>query len=132
VIGVDPCRGWSARRVARDHPLFGLLVIDETSRLKDRAASAPARSEGRRALPARWGLTGTLGQTPPDLFMPAAIIATGRCGATPSSLAKRHFRAIRLARVGSCRRRRIAAEFGTIAMMVADTTCPTRRRSTSW
>jgi len=45
VIGVDLVQ-WLVEELASladDHPLWDVLIIDETSRLKDRAASAPAR-----------------------------------------------------------------------------------------
>src|SRR5262245_44204906 len=80
-IGVDLVP-WLVRElaaVADDSPLFDVLVIDETSRLKDpsgKRARALLKVAGR--FRTRWGLTGTpRPNSSRDLFMPAAIIAAG-------------------------------------------------------
>src|SRR5215813_3399411 len=62
VIGVDlvPWLVSELAAFADDHPLFDVLIIDETSRLKDpsgKRARALLKSAGR--FRARWGLTGT-------------------------------------------------------------------------
>jgi Superfamily II DNA/RNA helicases, SNF2 family len=62
VIGVDlvPWLVGELAAVADDHPIFDLLVIDETSRLKDpsgKRARALLKVAGR--FRTRWGLTGT-------------------------------------------------------------------------
>src|SRR5262249_45418533 len=65
--------------LADDHPLFDVLIIDETSRLKDPSGKR-ARSLLRIAkrFRTRWGLTGTpRPNSSQDLFMPAAIITNG-------------------------------------------------------
>src|SRR5215813_13336747 len=78
VIGVDlvPWLVGELAAFADDHPLFDLLIIDETSRLKDpsgKRARALARVAGR--FHTRWGLTGTpRPNSAQDLFMPATII----------------------------------------------------------
>src|SRR5262249_15167401 len=81
VIGVDlvPWLVEELANVADDHPLFDLLIVDETSRLKD-----PSGKRGRALLQiagrfkTRWGLTGTpRPNSAMDLFMPAAIITDG-------------------------------------------------------
>ena len=78
-----------------DHPLFDLLVIDETSRLKDpsgKRARALLKIAGR--FRTRWGLTGTpRPNSSMDLFMPAAIITDGALwGRAFVPWQKRHFR----------------------------------------
>jgi superfamily II DNA or RNA helicase len=89
VIGVDLVP-WLVNELAgvpADHPLFDVLVIDETSRLKDpsgKRARALMKIAGR--FKTRWGLTGTpRPNSAMDLFMPAAIITDGRSGGAPSS-----------------------------------------------
>jgi superfamily II DNA or RNA helicase len=81
VIGVDlvPWLVSELAAFAADHPLFDLLVIDETSKLKDpsgKRARALLKVAGR--FRTRWGLTGTpRPNSARDLFMPAAIITDG-------------------------------------------------------
>src|SRR5262249_19905318 len=81
VIGVDlvPWLVSELAAFANDHPLFDLLVIDETSRLKDpsgKRARALLKIAGR--FKTRWGLTGTpRPNSSRDLFMPAAVITDG-------------------------------------------------------
>jgi len=81
VIGVDnvPWLVDELAGVADAHPLFDLLVIDETSRLKDpsgKRARALLKIAGR--FRTRWGLTGTpRPNSSLDLFMPTAIITDG-------------------------------------------------------
>jgi len=63
VIGVDlaPWLVGELATVADDHPLFDMLIVDETSRFKDpsgKRARALAKIAGR--FQTRWGLTGTL------------------------------------------------------------------------
>ena len=97
VIGVDlvPWLVGELAAVADDHPLFDLLVIDETSRLKDpsgKRARALLKVAGR--FRTRWGLTGTpRPNSSQDLFMPAAIITDGALwGRAFVPWQKRHFR----------------------------------------
>jgi len=81
VIGVDlvPWLVGELAAFADGHPLFDMLVIDETSRLKDpsgKRARALLKVAGR--FRTRWGLTGTpRPNSSQDLFMPAAIITDG-------------------------------------------------------
>jgi hypothetical protein len=114
-----------------DHPLFDLLIIDETSRLKDPAGKrsrALLRMAGR--FRTRWGLTGTpRPNSSQDLFMPTAIITDGALwGRAFVPWQKRHFRPRDpfgrewVALPGA--EERIAADFGTIAMTVADEDMP--------
>ena len=84
-----------------EHPLFDLLLIDEISRLK-----SPASKRARALLPIaarfrnRWGLTGTPRPNgEQDLFMPAAVITAGACGAAASPLAAATVPADRLQRL---------------------------------
>jgi hypothetical protein len=133
VIGVDlvPWLVDELAVVADDHTLFDILVIDETSRLKDpsgRRARALLKIAGR--FKTRWGLTGTpRPNSAMDLFMPAAIITDGALwgrGFIPWQ--KRHFRP----RDPFGRKwtplpdaeNKIAADFGTVAMTVADADMP--------
>jgi hypothetical protein len=133
VIGVDlvPWLTSELATVADDHPLFDMLIIDETSRLKDpsgKRARALARSAGR--FRTRWGLTGTpRPNSSQDLFMPAAIITDGALwGRALIPWQKQHFRPRDpfgrewVALPGA--EEKIATEFGTIAMMVADEDMP--------
>jgi SNF2-related domain len=133
VIGVDlvPWLVSELATVADDHPLFDVLVIDETSRLKDpsgKRARALARVAGR--FRTRWGLTGTpRPNSSQDLFMPAAIITTGALwGRAFVPWQKRHFRPRDpfgrewAALPGA--EERIAADFGGVAMTVADADMP--------
>jgi hypothetical protein len=133
VIGIDlvPWLVGELATVADDHPLFDLLVIDETSRLRDpsgKRARALLGIAGR--FKTRWGLTGTpRPNSSMDLFMPAAIITDGALwGRAFIPWRKRHFRPRDrferewVALPGA--EAPIAAEFGTIAMMVADADMP--------
>ena len=112
-------------------PLFDVLVIDETSRLKDpsgKRARALLQVAGR--FRTRWGLTGTpRPNSAMDLFMPAAIITDGALwGRAFVPWQKRHFRPRDpfkrewVALPGA--ETQIAAEFGTVAMTVADADMP--------
>ena len=106
-------------------------MIDETSRLKDpsgkRARALLKVSERFRT---RWGLTGTpRPNSSQDLFMPAAIITDGALwGRAFVPWQKRHFRPRDpfgrdwAALPGA--EEQIAADFGTIAMTVADDDMP--------
>jgi hypothetical protein len=133
VIGID-LAPWLVRElaaVADDHPLFDLLVIDETSRLKDpsgKRARALLKISGR--FRTRWGLTGTpRPNSSQDLFMPAAILTDGALwGRAFVPWQKRFFRPCDpfgrewTALPGA--EEKIAADFGTIAMTVADADMP--------
>jgi SNF2-related domain len=133
VIGVDlvPWLVGELAAVADDHPLFDALIIDETSRLKDpsgKRARALLKVAGR--FRTRWGLTGTpRPNSSRDLFMPAAIITDGALwGRAFVPWQKRHFRSRDpfgrewVALPGT--EERIAADFGTVAMTVADEDMP--------
>ena len=129
MIGVDlvPWLVGELAGFADDHPLFDMLVIDETSRLKDpsgKRARALLKVAGR--FRTRWGLTGTpRPNSSQDLFMPAAIITDGALwGRAFVPWQKRHFRPRDpfgrewMALPGA--EEQIAADFGTVAMTVAD------------
>jgi hypothetical protein len=114
-----------------DDPLFDMLIIDETSRLKNptgKWSRALLKIAGR--FQTRWGLTGTpRPNSAMDLFMPAAIITDGALWGRSFTLwQKQHFRAVDLyerewvPRPGA--EGRIAADFGTVAMTVADEDMP--------
>jgi hypothetical protein len=133
VIGVDlvPWLVSELAAIADDHPLFDLLIIDETSRLKDpsgKRSRALARIAGR--FKTRWGLTGTpRPNSSMDLFMPAAIITNGALwGRAFIPWQKRHFRPRdpfgREWRALPGAEEKIAAEFGSVAMTVADEEMP--------
>jgi len=132
-IGVDlvPWLVGEFAGVADDHPLFDVLVIDETSRLKDpigKRARALLKAAGR--FRTRWGLTGTpRPNSSMDLFMPAAIVTKGALwGRAFVPWQKRHFRPRDpfgrewLALPGA--EEKIAVAFGTVAMTVADEDMP--------
>ena len=133
VIGIDlvPWLTDELAGFADDHPIFDLMVIDETSRLKDssgKRARALARIASR--FRTRWGLTGTpRPNSSRDLFMPASIITAGALwGRAFGPWQKRHFRPLDpfgrewAALPGA--EARIATNFGTVAMMVADADMP--------
>jgi SNF2-related domain len=133
VIGIDnvPWLVDELAGLADDHPLFDMLVIDETSRLKDpsgKRARALLKVAGR--FRTRWGLTGTpRPNSSQDLFMPTAIISDGALwGRAFVPWQKQHFRPRdRFEREWIAlpwAEERIAAEFGTIAMTVADQDMP--------
>jgi hypothetical protein len=116
---------------AHDHPLFDVLVIDETSRLKDpsgKRARALVKVAGR--FRTRWGLTGTpRPNSSRDLFMPAAIITDGALwGRAFLPWQERHFRPCDpfgrewVALPGA--EEHIAADFAAVAMTVADEDMP--------
>jgi SNF2 family DNA or RNA helicase len=133
VIGVDLVQ-WlvgELAAVADDHPLFDVLIIDETSRLKNpsgKRARALLKVAGR--FRTRWGLTGTpRPNSSMDLFMPAAVVTNGALwGRAFIPWQKRHFRPRDpferewLALPGA--EEKIAAAFGTVAMTVADEDMP--------
>jgi hypothetical protein len=132
-IGIDlvPWLVDELAAVADDHPLFDLLIIDETSRLKDpsgKRARALLKVAGR--FRTRWGLTGTpRPNSSRDLFMPAAVITDGALwGRAFVPWQKRHFRPRDpfgrdwVALPGA--EAQIAADFGTVAMTVADEDMP--------
>src|SRR6516164_1842697 len=97
VIGVDLVP-WLVAELAAftdDHPLFDVLIIDETSRLKDpsgKRSRAVLKAAGR--FRTRWGLTGTpRPNSSMDLFMPAAVVTDGALwGRAFVPWQKRHFR----------------------------------------
>jgi len=133
VIGVDliPWLVGELAPFADDHPLLDVLIIDETSRLKDpsgKRARALLRIAGR--FRTRWGLTGTpRPNSSMDLFMPAAIITDGALwGRAFVPWQKRHFRPCDpfgrewVALPGA--EAKIAASFGSVAMTVADEDMP--------
>jgi len=133
VIGVDlvPWLVGELAAFADDHPLFDLLIVDETSRLKDpsgKRARALLKVTGR--FRTRWGLTGTPRPNgSQDLFMPAAIITDGALwGRAFVPWQKRYFRPRDpfgrewVALPGA--EEKIAADFGTVAMTVADEDMP--------
>jgi hypothetical protein len=133
VIGVDlvPWLVAELAAFADDHPLFDVLIIDETSRLKDpsgKRARALLKIAGR--FRTRWGLTGTpRPNSSRDLFMPAAIITDGALwGRAFIPWQKQHFRPRDpfgrewMALPGA--EAKIAADFGTVAMTVADADMP--------
>jgi hypothetical protein len=133
VIGVDlvPWLVSELAAVADDHPLFDMLIIDETSRLKDPSGKrARALLKVAKRFRTRWGLTGTpRPNSSRDLFMPAAIITDGALwGRAFVPWQKRHFRPrdpfgrewVALPRAEE----EIAADFGTVAMTVADEDMP--------
>jgi hypothetical protein len=133
VIGVDllPWLVAELAAVAADHPLFDVLIIDETSRLKD-----PSGKRSRALLKVaprfrtRWGLTGTpRPNSARDLFMPAAIITGGTLwGRAFVPWRNRYFQLRNpfghewVALPGA--EEEIAAAFGTVAMTVADADMP--------
>jgi hypothetical protein len=133
VIGVDLVL-WLVSELAAfadDHPLFDMLVIDETSRLKDpsgKRARALLKVAGR--FQTRWGLTGTpRPNSSHDLFMPAAIITNGALwGRAFIPWQRHHFRPCDpferewMALPGA--EERIAQDFSTVAMTVADEDMP--------
>jgi hypothetical protein len=133
VIGVDlvPWLVSELAAFADDHPLFDMLIVDETSRFKDpsgKRARALLKVAGR--FRTRWGLTGTpRPNSAMDLFMPAAIITDGALwGRAFVPWQKRHFRPRDpfgrewAALPGA--EEKIAADFGTVAMTVADEDMP--------
>jgi SNF2 family DNA or RNA helicase len=133
VIGVDlvPWLVAELAAVADDSPLFDALIIDETSRLKDpggKRARALLKVAGR--FRTRWGLTGTpRPNSSRDLFMPAAIITNGALwGRAFVPWQKRFFRPRdpfgRECEALPGAEDEIAADFGTIAMVVSDADMP--------
>jgi SNF2-related domain len=133
VIGVDlvPWLVSELAGLADDHPLFDVLIIDETSRLKDpsgKRARSLLKVAGR--FRTRWGLTGTpRPNSSMDLFMPAAIVTDGALwGRAFIPWQKRHFRPRDpfgrewAALPGA--EEQMAADFGTVAMTVADEDMP--------
>jgi hypothetical protein len=132
-VGVDlvPWLVTELATVADDHPLFDVLIIDETSRLKDPAGKrsrALLKIAGR--FKTRWGLTGTpRPNSSMDLFMPAAIVTNGALwGRAFVPWQKRYFRPRDpfgrewIALPGA--EEKIAADFGTVAMTVAEADMP--------
>jgi hypothetical protein len=132
-IGIDlvPWLVGELAAVADDHPLFDVLTIDETSRLKDPSGKrARALLKVASRFRTRWGLTGTpRPNSSRDLFMPAAIITDGALwGRAFVPWQKRHFQPRDpfgrewAALPGA--EEKIAADFGSVAMTVADEDMP--------
>jgi hypothetical protein len=133
IIGVDLVQ-WLVEELAAfadDHPIWDLLVIDETSKLKDpsgKRSRALARISGK--FRTRWGLTGTpRPNSSQDLFMPAAIITAGALwGQAFVPWRAKHFRLRNPVKdewvplPGA--EEKIAAEFGTVAMTVGPEDMP--------
>jgi hypothetical protein len=132
VIGVDlvPWLVGELAAFADDHPLFDVLIIDETSRLKD-----PSGKRARALLKiaahfrTRWGLGGTpRPNSSRDLFMPAAIITNGALwGPAFVPWQKRFFRPRYFGREWVAlpgAEEEIAAGFSTVAMTVANEDMP--------
>jgi hypothetical protein len=132
-IGIDlvPWLIGELAALADDHPLLDVLIIDETSRLKNpsgKRARALLKVAGR--FRTRWGLTGTpRPNSSMDLFMPAAVITDGALwGRAFVPWQKQHFRPRDpfgrewAALPGA--EAKIAASFGTVAMTVADEDMP--------
>jgi hypothetical protein len=132
-IGVDLVQ-WLVEElatVADDHPLLDILIIDETSKLKDpngKRSRALQKVAGR--FKTRWGLTGTpRPNSSRDLFMPAAIITNGTLwGRAFIPWRAQHFQLRNpvtdewVALPGA--EEKIAADFGTVAMTVAGEDMP--------
>ena len=132
-IGIDlvPWLVGELAALTDDHPLFDVLIIDETSRLKDPSGKrARALLKVASRFRTRWGLTGTpRPNSSQDLFMPAAIITDGALwGRAFMPWQQQHFRPCDFfgrewaALPGG--EEKIAAEFGKIAMTVADEDMP--------
>jgi SNF2 family DNA or RNA helicase len=82
IIGIDNVQ-WLVEQLDNaqaENPIWGLLVIDETSKLKDptsKRGKALARIAGRFKL--RWGMTGTpVPNSLLDLFTPMKVISNGQ------------------------------------------------------
>ena len=96
MIGIDlvPWLVGELAAIADDHPLFEMLVIDETSRLKDpsgKRARSLLKVAGR--FRTRWARLGPLARIRADIFMPAAIITDGALwGRAFVPWQRRHFR----------------------------------------
>jgi SNF2 family DNA or RNA helicase len=133
VIGIDLVQ-WLVSELAAfpdEHPLLDLLIIDETSKLKDpsgKRSRALARISGR--FRTRWGLTGTpRPNSSRDLFMPAAIISNGALWGRAFIPWRARYFQLRNPVTDEWAplpgaEEQIAAEFGTIAMTVADEDMP--------
>jgi SNF2 family DNA or RNA helicase len=82
ICGIDVAQ-WLVTELAKlpaGHPLFDLLVVDETSRLKDpKSKRGKALSAIASRFRMRWGLTGTVRPNSAlDLFGQAKLITAGR------------------------------------------------------
>jgi SNF2 family DNA or RNA helicase len=96
IIGIDNVQ-WLLDIIAgwdEDHPIFDLLVIDETSKLKNpksKRGKALAKIAGR--FRNRWGLTGTPNPNSLlDLFTPLKVITDGKLwGKSFYTWQKQHF-----------------------------------------
>jgi hypothetical protein len=133
VIGIDlvPWLVAELAAFADDQALFDALIIDEISRLKDpsgKRARGLLKVAGR--FRTRWGLTGTpRPNSSQDLFMPTAVITDGALwGRAFVPWQRRHFRPRDpfgrewAALPGA--EEQIAADFGSVAMTVADEDMP--------
>jgi hypothetical protein len=132
-IGIDlvPWLVGELASLADDHPLFDVLIIDETSRLKDPSGKrARALLKIAARFRTRWGLTGTpRPNSSMDLFMPAAVVTNGALwGRSFMPWQKRYFRPRDqfgrewVALPGA--EAKIATAFGTVAMTVGDADMP--------
>jgi hypothetical protein len=133
VIGIDLVQ-WLVSELAAfayDHPLFDTLIIDETSRFRDPSGKrARALLKVTSRFKTRWGLTGTpRPNSSRDLFMPAAIITNGALwGRAFIPWRAQHFQLRNpvtdewVPLPGA--EEQIAAEFGTVAMTVANEDMP--------
>ena len=132
-IGVDlvPWLVAELSALADDHPILDVLIVDETSRLKDPSGKrARALLRVAKRFRTRWGLTGTpRPNSSMDLFMPAAVITNGALwGRAFIPWQKQHFRPRDpfgrewVALPGA--EEQIATDFGTVAMVVADEDMP--------
>jgi len=133
VIGIDlvPWLVAELAGVPDGHPLLDVLIIDETSKLKDpdsKRARALAKIAGR--FKTRWGLTGTpRPNSSQDLFMPAAIISAGALWGRGFIPWRNRYFYLRnpvtdewLPQPGA--EQQIAGEFAAIAMTVRDEDMP--------
>jgi hypothetical protein len=82
IIGIDIAQ-WlvdELKTFPADHPLFDLLIVDETSKLKDpRSKRGKALKSIAGRFNMRWGMTGTpRPNSVADLFGPARLITNGR------------------------------------------------------
>jgi hypothetical protein len=82
IVGIDIAQ-WlvdELKTFEPDHPLFDLLCVDETSKLKDpKSKRARALRSIAKRFNMRWGMTGTpRPNSAADLFGPAALITDGK------------------------------------------------------
>jgi hypothetical protein len=132
IVGVDLTQ-WlveTLQRLDEGHPVFDLLLIDESSRLKSPGSKrACALLELAADFRNRWGLTGTpRPNSEADLYMQAAVISAGQLW--PGSFYRWQQQRFRLDRSGyrwTIRpewRDRTLAEFGSIAITLDEGDMP--------